>query len=298
VYAEDGGRLWVTTARRSAKTRAWAADPAIAALVRTGGTALALRGRARTYDVLDPATWARSVASAPRLASATVRFSLKNARFFAGYAVDARHVPLAWTPPGRVFAELRLRAGRVVAEDGSVGPGWGPWPALLDSARTYPPKVGPTAQLLEGVPSSVRRAVGAAGVGALAVDGRDGLSVVPVRWRSLDGGRVHVTLSRELAGLAGLGPRSRVALTLDRASAWRASSMTGVLVQGWGRSFVAGEVHRGSRDLSSDLAEVVRAAKADGGPAEVLLDVRPDRVVWWLGWSSGTVRPVSGGPSR
>ncbi len=298
VYAEDGGRLWVTTARSSSKARAWAADPAVAALVRADGTAVALRGRARTYDALDPATWARSVARAPRLASAAVRFSLRNARFFAGYAVDARHVPLAWTPPGRVFAELRLGAGRVAAEDGSVGSGWGPWPAALDPARTYPPRGGPAGDLLEGVPSSVRRAVGGAGVGALAVDGPGGLSVVPVRWRRGDDGRLQAALTSAVAELAGLGPRSRVALTVDRASAWRASSMTGLLVQGWGRTFVAGEVHRGARALSADLAEVARAARAEAGPAEVLVDIRPDRAVWWRGWSSGTVRPVSGGPSR
>jgi hypothetical protein len=298
VFVEDGGRLWVTTARSSAKSRAWAADPAVAVLVPTGGPAVALRGRARTYDALDPATWARSVARAPRLASAAVRFSLKNARFFAGYAIDARHIPLAWTPPGRVFVELRLRAGRVAAEDGAVVSGWGPWPTSLEPARTYPPKGGPAADLLEGVPPSVRRAVGESGVGALAVDGPEGLSVVPVRWRRGDDGRLLAALTSTVAELAGLGPKSRVALTLDRASAWRASSMTGLLVQGWGRTFVAGQVHRGARALSADLAEVARAAKADAGPAQVLVDVRPERAVWWRGWSSGTVRPVSGGPSR
>jgi hypothetical protein len=127
----------------------------------------------------------------------------------------------------------------------------------------------------------------------MAVDGPQGLAVVPVRWRRRDDGRLVAALAADAAGLAGLGPRSRVALTVDRASAWRASAMTGLLVQGWGRTFAAGQVHRGARALAADLDEA-----GDGRPADVLVDVLADRAVWWRGWSSGTVRPVSGGPRR
>ena len=108
VFASAAERVWVTTSRGSVKARAWRRDPAVAGLVRSGDRAAAFTGTVTTYDLLETGTWGRSVARGPLLALAGFRFTQKNARFFAGYAVDAHQVPLAWSPPGRVFAEIRL----------------------------------------------------------------------------------------------------------------------------------------------------------------------------------------------
>ncbi len=126
VFSVAGERVWVTTSRRSVKARAWRSDPRTAGLVRDGDEAVAFAGIVSTHDVLDPSTWARSLAEGPLVGVAAARFTRKNARFFAGYAVDAHAVPLAWTPPGRVFAEIRIDRVALVA-DGRLLGSWGAW---------------------------------------------------------------------------------------------------------------------------------------------------------------------------
>jgi hypothetical protein len=125
VYAVAGERLWVTTSRRSVKARAWRDDPRVAGLVRVGSDALMFTGTATTHDALSPRSWRRSLSEAPMLAVASARFTRKNARFFAGYAFDARKVPLAWTPPGRVFVELEIERTALLEGDGLET--WGDW---------------------------------------------------------------------------------------------------------------------------------------------------------------------------
>src|SRR5207247_317373 len=99
--------------------RAWQTSPEVAGLVLDGFTAVTFRGRARTYDAFDPLTWTGAVLAGPRLVEAGTRFTLKNARFFAGYAVDVRRVPIAWTPLGRVFAAVAPDRGRVLGFEAS-----------------------------------------------------------------------------------------------------------------------------------------------------------------------------------
>ena len=74
--------------------------------------------------LLDPESWGRSFRESPAIALAAARYTRKNARFFAGYAVDANHVPLAWTPPGRVFAELRIERSAMIEGD-RIASAWG-----------------------------------------------------------------------------------------------------------------------------------------------------------------------------
>ena len=93
VFASAAGRVWVTTSRDSVKARSWRRDPRVAGLVRSARRTAAFTGTVTTYDLLDTGTWTRSLAQGPVLALAGFRFTHKNARFFAGYAVDAHHVP-------------------------------------------------------------------------------------------------------------------------------------------------------------------------------------------------------------
>ena len=79
-------------------------------------------------------SWGAAVAGATSIARATAAFSKKNARFFAGYAFDARQVPLAWTPPGRVFVGIDLERTALLDEDG-VQEGRGRWGGEADVAR-------------------------------------------------------------------------------------------------------------------------------------------------------------------
>lgn len=281
VYVLAVGRLWVSTTRSSVKARSWRRDPRVAGLVVLGGHALTFRGTVRTFDALDPLSWPAAAAFAPRIARAATRFTLKNARFFAGYAVDARRVPLAWTPPGRVFAELSLQAGRVLSEGGILEE-WGDWivgTRHLASFARLPGSRG----IDEMVPSAVREAVGTSGVGALGTDASGSLTVLPVHWRRVESeGTYDATLPASVLDLAAVKEKAPAGLAVDRASRWRASAMTGMLLRGEAQAFSLPATRRGRRGLVERLE-----SQPDGN--ESLVRLRPGRAVWWSGWRAGTV---------
>lgn len=287
VFAMSEGALWVTTSRRSAKARAWAGTPAVAGLVRDGVRVVSFTGRARTYDALEPRTWVSSLAAAPSLTAATVRYTRKNARFFAGYAVDAREVPLAWTPPGRVFARIDIERGAVIEAD-EVRERWGRWPdgppASGASFRASSKRGDP----LAGLPGGVAARLGRRGPeAALAVEGEDGLTVLPVGWAATDH-ELFAAMPRAVAGLAGAPASDRVALSVDSTSWWRARDMAGAMIQGASAAYALDELTTGSGSAGR------LAAAAGAGPTgSVLVRIRPRRVVWWLGWSSRAV-PAAG----
>jgi len=289
VFVLDGGRLWLTTSRRSVKARTWKDDPFIGGLVVTGDRAVSFHGRVRTYDALDPLSWPAATVAGPRLVSAATKFSLKNARFFAGYAVDARRVPLAWTPPGRVFARIDLSAGWLLSiPDGSVLERWGERTGRRrTSFRASFEPLGRTRPLDLRVPRDVRSAGGPGGQAPLALDEGIGPPVVlPARWRRVAAeGTYEAAVPRALVDLAGPGAEAPGALTVDRASVWRAADMVGMLIQGRADLYAPGATRRGTTALRE------RAARL-GGPAVddlVLIRLLPSRVVWWRGWTSGTV---------
>ncbi len=272
VYAVDGGRMWVTTARSSVKARTWRSSPEVAGMVRVGDRVVVFRGLVRTYDAFDPLTWPSAILRWPRLASAATRFTLRNARFFFGYAVDAPHVPLAWAPPARVFVSIEMTGGSVLdLAAGSVTGSWGSWSASRNK-RAAPPSTDEPARgraLDLRVPASIREAVGVEGEGALALQG-SAITVLPVGWERVAGGyRAQVPGAARGLVRAILGRRAgravRAALTVDQASTWRAADMVGMLLQGRAERF---DEPRGSD-------EAIR--------------LRPERIVWWEGWRSGTV---------
>jgi nitroimidazol reductase NimA-like FMN-containing flavoprotein (pyridoxamine 5'-phosphate oxidase superfamily) len=283
VFALAGGRLWVTTSRRSVKARAWRRDPRVAGIVRAGGDVVMFTGIATTHDVLDPWTWMRSLREGPLLALASARFTRKNARFFGGYAIDARRVPFAWTPPGRVFVELRIERTALVGgrERARV---WGEWADDDAPSRERFRAVRSGPGPLDGLPSGVRDALGERGVGALAVEGREGPVVVPAAW-TLDGAALYAVANAETLALAGATtPTPRVALGIDRPTSWRARTMVGAMARGDGDIYVTGRLTSGE----PSARDVARRAGAPEN-AIALVRVRPRRFVWWQGWESGTV---------
>jgi len=282
VFATAGDRVWVTTSRGSVKARAWSADPRVAGLVRAGELAVCFAGTATMYDLLDPGSWGRSLREGPLIALASARFTRKNARFFAGYAMDAHHVPFAWTPPGRVFAELAIERS-VVLDGQDLVSVWGDWGAetrgasSFRAARTGDP---PLARL----PDEVSSGLGTSGDGALGLSTPEGPLVLPTRWLA-DGAAVYAALSEEVLALAGAtAPTTPAALQVDRASWWRAREMVGAMVRGQGEIAVMDQLTSGTRS-----AEAVIAGAGIESAGAALVRVRPERLVWWRGWSSGTV---------
>jgi len=287
VFAFESGAVWVTTSRGSVKARAWRRDPSAAGLVRAGGVAVTFRGAARSYDVFDPSTWAGAAAAGPSLIGATMRFGLRNARFFAGYAVDASKVPFAWSPPGRVFVRVSLDGGAVLdLATGTTVATWGGWdegPGQAPSPASYHPPARARSLDLR-VPAEVRRAVGSAGEGAVALAGDAGTVVLPVRWRRRPSeGAYEATLPSPFAALTRAPARAPAALVVDRLDVWRAAAMRGMMLRGTAQLFSPAVVSRG-----------VRALRERVGPADALVRLRPSSIVWWRGWSGGTVRASDG----
>jgi Pyridoxamine 5'-phosphate oxidase len=282
VFAEAGGRVWVTTSRGSVKARAWRSDPRVAGMVRDGREAVMFTGTATMHDALDPDSWGRSLRNGPLLALAAVRFTRKNTRFFAGYAVDASRVPLAWTPPGRVFVELTLDRTALL-DDASRTRTWGDWAlgaAGLERFRAL--RTGPAP--LAALPTDVREALGDAGEGVLAVEGSPGPVALLASW-VVDGAALYAVLPAETFALAGVTTsKPSAALGMDHPSSWRARHMVGAMARGDAEIYEIGALTSGR----SSATEIARKAGQDD-PRAVLVRLRPRRFVWWRGWTSGTV---------
>ncbi|MGH2659270.1 MAG: pyridoxamine 5'-phosphate oxidase family protein [Actinomycetota bacterium] len=283
VFVLSEGRVWVTTSRGSVKARSWRVDPRVGGMVRVGLRAVTFAGRAIPYDLLDAGTWDRAVRRLPALAEASIRFTRKNAKFFAGYAVDARHVPLAWTPPGRVFVEVEIERAAMVDGD-VVRETWGEWEPTLPSGEAFRARrSGPDA--LAALPTDVRKALGRKGNAVLAVEGPAGAAVLPASWGA-DGPALYAALPQAILALAGLeSPRAPVALDIDRTSWWRAKRMVGAMVRGDGEAFAVDRLRSGGKSAQAN----VRLTGSDPNGV-ALVRVRPERVVWWRGWSSGSAR--------
>jgi hypothetical protein len=278
VFAFSGGRVWLTTSRGSVKTRSWRGDPTMAGLVRSGDLAVSFTGRVHMYDLLDRSTWGDAVAVAPAIARASVGFSRKNARFFAGYAVDARQVPFAWTPPGRVFVGIDIERTALLDARG-VDEGKGRWGGDVESHATFrAAKLG--SDPLAPLPEDVADPLGREGSGSLAVLGAYGPVNLPVRWRA-DAAALYAALPEESLSLVDAGPDAPVALTVDLPSAWRARDMVGAMVQGTGSFHVLDRLGSGAKSARA----LARSIDPEAG---ALVRVVPERLVWWRGWSSGS----------
>jgi hypothetical protein len=234
------------------------------------------------HDALNPSTWPASVVSLPAVSLAAAEFTRRNARFFAGYAVDARRVPLSWTPPGRIFAEIGIEAAAVLEDWGEPPRTWGSLGETVHSHGSFRP--GRAAHSpFDVVPEEVGGRVERGGQAALAVDGADGPVVLPVLFLE-DRGALYAAVDARSLALAEAGPDAAVGLTMDKASRWRASAMTGVMFRGTGSIHVLSRLRSG-RAAAERLVE--RAGALPEGMA--LVRIRPRRIVWWSGWASGTV---------
>jgi hypothetical protein len=91
-------------------------------------------------------------------------------------------------------------------------------------------------------------------------------------------------LDRRLLALAAAPPGQRAGFVADRASRWRAADMAGILVRGSADSFVLAGLQTGQESLHRRVGDSLPSDPA-------VVRVRPEVVVWWKGWTSGTVSP-------
>jgi hypothetical protein len=278
VFAVEGGRVWGTTGRGTTKSRRWRSDGRAAGLVRAGDRWVTFRGPVTMYDLLDRSTWGDSLRRIREVTAASARFTMKNARFFAGYARDAARVPLAWTPPARVLFSVDLQAGVVGAND-RVIERWGTWGRRLEGEPMYRATSAPVPN--GDVPEEVRSLLTRSGLGTLAVEGRRGPIVLPAQWTREDGTFLAV-LPRRIMALGSPPARGRAALVIDHVSTWRAAKMGGLLIRGEAATFVPDDVRTGRRSLESATRDLAV-------PDPAVIRLRAETVVWWRGWASGTV---------
>ena len=280
VFVLDGGRVWGTTGRGTTKAKLWRRQPVAGGLVGFEDRWLAFRGPVTLYDALDPGTWPASLLRGPRVASASVRFAMKNARFFAGYARDVTRVPLAWTPPGRVVFSIDLSSGAVLTQD-DVLESWGRWDGGVTGPKAYrrasPGLTG------DRLPEELRPLLSEPGDGVVGLPSPPGPVILPSRW-SGSGGTFFARVPARLLELAGNGKEGNASLVVDRSSAWRAAKMRGVLLRGAASFYLPRELQRGLAELRREVGEL---AEDDG-----VIRIRPRTAVWWSGWASGTVRPA------
>ena len=137
---------------------------------------------------------------------------------------------------------------------------------------------------LADVPDRIRDGAGSSGEGALALGTGEGPVVLPVRW-AIEGGRAYAVAASEALALAAPTRDPEVALQIDLPSSWwRARAMLGAMLRGNGQVAVVSGLASGA----GSAARIAGLAGAEPSDA-ALVGIRPATVVWWRGWSSGTV---------
>jgi hypothetical protein len=84
---------------------------------------------------------------------------------------------------------------------------------------------------------------------------------------------------------AGSEPVVPAALCIDRRSSWRAREMVGAMMRGRARIAIADGLESGARSAR----RLAGAVGADPTSSAVLA-IDAERLVWWRGWDSGTVK--------
>ena len=114
VFSFAQGSLWMTTSRYAAKTIIARRDPRAAFLVDGESTALHLRGSLEVFDPLSLSGQVRAMLDGPGYFLGMAAYALKNAPYFAGYALDLARLPRAWLPYNRVILRFRLSHADII----------------------------------------------------------------------------------------------------------------------------------------------------------------------------------------
>lgn len=253
VFSFAGGSLWMTTSRYAAKTIIAKRDPRAAFLVDGGSRAVLLRGALEVFDPLNVSSQVRAMLDGPGYFLGMAEYALRNAPFVAGYVLDLARLPREWMPYNRVVLRLRLSDADMV--EGA------PFPAA-QAAR------------VPAVPAEVsRRLAGVSRGYACWIEG--GLPVIRPAFWEVDRGQVSVapTSGRPRSGSPG-------ALVVESHHRFRPSLMVGACVRG---TFTP------STD-SSSIAERYGLAMSEVPP---VIDLKPERVTSWRGFSITTAVPRS-----
>ena len=251
VFSFAGGSLWMTTSRFAAKTVIARRDPRAAFLVDGGVEAVLLRGALEIFDPMSLSDDVRAVLEGPSYFFGMAGYALRNAPFFAGYALDLARLPREWMPYNRVVLRLRLSDADLV--EGA------PFPAA-QAAR------------VPSVPAEVsRRLAGVARGYACWMEG--GMPVLRPAFWEVDHGNVLVapTSGRPRSGAAG-------ALVVESHHRFRPSLMVGACV-------------RGTFTPSTDGEAIAERYGVVPSEVPAGMDLKPERVTSWRGFAITTAVP-------
>lgn len=253
VFSFAGGSLWMTTSRYAAKTIIARRDPRAAFLVDGGTKAVLLRGVAEVLDPLNIPSQIRAFFEGPGYALGMASYALRNAPFFAGYALDLARLPREWMPYNRVVLQLRLSDADLV------------------EGAPFPPA---QAARVPAVPAEVsRRLAGVSRGYACWIEG--GLPVLRPAFWEVDRGQVSVapTSGRPRSGSPG-------AVVVESHHRFRPSLMVGACIRGTFTPPVDG----------GPIGERYGIAPSEVPP---VIDLRVERVTSWRGFQITTAVPRS-----
>ena len=251
VFSFARGSLWMTTSRYAAKTIMARRDPRAAFLVDGGTRAVLLRGTIEIFDPLDLSNDIKAVLDGPAYLLGLAAYALRNAPFFAGYALDLTRLPRQWMPYNRVALRLRLADADVV------------------EGAPFPPA---QAARVPAVPAEVsRRLAGVSRGYACWLEG--GLPVIRPAFWEVQRGQVSVapTSGRPRSGSPG-------ALVVESHHRFRPSLMVGACVRGM---FAAG----------GDETAVGERYGIDASEVPPVIELKPERVTSWRGFAVTTAVP-------
>lgn len=251
VYSSAAGAIWMTTSRYAAKTVIARRDPRAAFLVDGGSQAVLLRGALEVFDPLSLSSDLRAVLDGPGYFLGMAGYALRNAPFFAGYALDLMRLPREWMPYNRVVLRLKLSDADIV--EGA------PFPSA-QAAR------------VPAVPAEVsRRLAGVSRGYACWIEG--GMPVIRPAFWEVDRGRVGVapTSGRPRAGTAG-------ALVVESHHRFRPSQMVGACV-------------RGTFAPSADGDAIAERYGIEVSEVPPVIELKTERVTSWRGFAITTAVP-------
>jgi len=251
VFSFARGSVWMTTSRYAAKTIIARRDPRAAFLVDGGTEAVLLRGTAEVLDPLKVASQVRAMLEGPGYALGMAEYALRNAPFFAGYALDIARLPREWMPYNRVVLRLRLTEADLV------------------EGAPFPPA---QAARVPAVPAEVsRRLAGVSRAYACWIEG--GVPVLRPAFWEVDRGQVTVapTSGRPRVGSPG-------ALVVESHHRFRPSMMVGACI-------------RGTFAPSSDGGSIAERYGLAPPEVPQAIDLKVERVTSWRGFAITTAAP-------
>ena len=251
VFSFAQGSLWMTTSRYAAKTIIARRDPRAAFLVDGESTALHLRGSLEVFDPLSLSGQVRAMLDGPGYFLGMAAYALKNAPYFAGYALDLARLPRAWLPYNRVILRLRLSHADIIEA--------APFPAA-QAAR------------VPAVPADVsRRLAGVSRGYACWVEGATPV-IRPAYW-DVERGEISVApvSGRPRPGGAG-------AVVIEAHHRFRPSLMVGACL-------------RGTFEREEDAEAIAERYGMDPEDVPRTVTMRAQRVTAWRGFSVTTAVP-------